>query len=99
MSTETTPNGTATATAPTPDRSVELVNKLLKLPDEVKLDLGRLLLDSVTHGFTSLDESENRDKELIRSRLEELVSGKATLLDAKEMVAKLKERYAKGEPS
>ena len=40
------------------------MNRLLKLPDEVKLDLAHLLLDSVRQGFTSLAEAEQRDKEL-----------------------------------
>ena len=94
MSTTTEP-----AAAPGADRSTELVNRLLKLPDEVKLDLARLLTDSVREGFTTLDESEKKQKELIRSRLDELTSGKAELIDAREMVAELKRRYAKGNPS
>ena len=95
MSTQTPP----AATPATADRSTELVNRLLKLPDEVKLDLARLLTDSVREGFTTLDESEKKQKELIRSRLDELTSGKAELIDAREMVAELKRRYAKGNPS
>ncbi len=96
MSTEPTPNGPAAATA---DRSEELVNRLLRLPDAAKTDLARLLLDSVRDGFTSLEEAEKRDKELIRSRLEELVSGKVELLDAADVVSRLKNRYAKGKPA
>ncbi len=97
MSTETPPNGTpATASV---DPSTELVNRLLKLPEQTRFDLANLLLDSVRTGFTSLEEAEKSDKALIRSRLEELVSGKVELLDAKEVVAKLKSRYSKEQPS
>jgi len=90
MSTETTPNGT-TATA-TVDASTELVNRLLKLPEQTKLDLANLLLDSVRKGFTSLEEAAKRDKELIRSRLEELMSGKVELLEPEEVFRRMRER-------
>ena len=88
MSAEIKPSG-ATATA---DRSTELVNKLLKLPEQTRLDLANLLLDSVRQGFTSLAEAEKRDKEMIRSRLQELVSGKAELIDAKDFLDELEGR-------
>lgn len=85
----------STQTQPTAaDRSTELVNRLLKLPDEVKLDLARLLTESVREGFTSLEEGEKKQKELIRSRLEQLVSGQVELLDAKEVAANMKARLA-----
>ena len=74
------------------DRSTELVNRLLKLPDEVKLDLARLLMDSVREGLTSLEESEKKQKELIRSRLDELTSGKVELLDAEDVLAHIRQR-------
>ncbi len=90
MSSETTPNGTAATS--TLDRSTELVNRLLKLPEQTRLDLANLLLDSVRKGFTSLEEAEKRDKELIRSRLEELVSGKVQLIDAEDFLADLERR-------
>jgi flagellar motor component MotA len=89
MSTETTPNG---ATATTTDRSTELVNKLLKLPEQTRIDLAHLLLDSVREGFTSLEEAEKRDKELIRKRIEEVVSGKAELLDPEQVFAAMRKR-------
>jgi len=89
----------STETTAAVDRSTELVNRLLKLPEQTRLDLANLLLDSVRKGFTSLEEAANGDKALIRSRLEELVSGKVELLDAKEVVAKLKSRYSKELPS
>ena len=91
MSTQTPP----AATPATADRSTELVNRLLKLPDEVKLDLARLLTDSVREGFNSLEESEKKQKELIRSRLDQLVSGKVELLDADDMVAELEQRLVR----
>ena len=88
MSTETAPNAAT-------DRSTDLVNKLLRLPEQTKLDLAHLLLDSVREGFTSLEEAEKRDKELIHSRLDQLVKGEVQLLDANEVVANLVRRYSK----
>jgi len=91
MSAETIPNSTATAT--TTDRSTELVNRLLKLPEQVKLDLANLLLDSVRQGFTSLAEAEKRDKELIRSRVEQVVRGEVPLLDWREALEQTEKRF------
>jgi hypothetical protein len=91
MSAETTPQS-ATATAA--DRSTELVNKLLKLPEQTRLDLAHLLLDSVREGFTSLEEAEKRDKELIRSRLDQLVKGEVQLQTPEEMFAEMRRRVA-----
>jgi hypothetical protein len=91
MGTETTPNGPTAATA---DRSTELVNKLLKLPEQTRLDLAHLLLDSVREGFTSLEEAEKRDRELIRSRIDQLVKGEVKLLDPEEMFAEMRRRVA-----
>lgn len=92
MATETTPNATPAAA----DRSTELVNRLLKLPEQTRLDLAHLLLDSVKRGFTSLDEAAARDKELIHSRLDELTSGKAKLISAEDFLADLERPYQKG---
>ena len=90
MATETTTSGTA---APA-DRSTELVNRLLKLPAETRLDLAHLLLDSVKRGFTSLEEAEARDKQLVRSRLDELTSGKAELLEPEEVFRRMRAKIA-----
>ncbi|MBA4062942.1 MAG: hypothetical protein C0501_04395 [Isosphaera sp.] len=92
MSTDTT--AAPPAADPTP-----LVDRLLKLPEETRLDLANLLLDSVRQGFTSLAEAEQRDKEMIRSRIDQLVKGEVELLDAKEVVARLMSRYSKEKPS
>jgi hypothetical protein len=89
MSTQTQPNSAAT-----PDRSTELVNKLLKLPDDVKLDLARLLMDSVREGFGSLEEGEKKQKEVIQSRLDQLVKGEVELLEANQVLANMKARLA-----
>jgi hypothetical protein len=91
MATETT-SGTPAAA----DRSTELVTRLLKLPEEARLDLAHLLLDSVKRGFTSLEEAEARDKQLVRSRLDELTSGKAKLISAEDFLADLERPYQKG---
>lgn len=90
MSTDTT----AAPAAPPADRSTELVDRLLKLPAETRLDLANLLLDSVREGFTSLAEAEQRDKELIRSRIDQLVKGEVELLDADEVVRRMRARLA-----
>jgi hypothetical protein len=95
MSTETKP----VSATPTADRSVELVNKLLKLPEQTRIDLAQLLLDSVRQGFTSLEEAEKRDKDLIKSRIDQLVKGEVQLLDANEVVTNLKRRYSKEKSS
>ena len=92
MSAETRPNGTATAAPVQP--SPELVNGLLKWPEQLRLNLARLLFDSVKEGFTSLEEAEQRDKDLIHSRIEQLVSGKVELLDPEEMFAAIRQAVA-----
>ena len=88
MSTDTT------AAPPAADRSTELVDRLLKLPEETRLDLANLLLDSVREGFTSLAEAEKRDKEMIRSRIDQLVKGEVELLDADEVFRRIDARLA-----
>lgn len=80
----------STESPATRDRSTELVNKLLKLPDEVKTDLAKLLLDSVQHGFHSLEESERKQNDIIHARVQQLVSGNAELIDASVVIANLK---------
>jgi hypothetical protein len=87
MSTTTEP----TAAAPA-DRSTDLVNRLLKLPDEVKLDLARLLTDSVREGFTSLADGEKKQKELIRSRLEAFDRGELKATDWRESLARVEQQ-------
>jgi hypothetical protein len=89
MTTPNQPNG-ATATA---DRSVELVNHLLKLPEEVKRDLANLLLDSVREGFTSLEEVEKRDKELIRTRIEAYERGDLKATDWREALDRVERQF------
>jgi predicted ATPase len=88
MSTETP------AAPPAADRSTELVDRLLKLPAETRLDLANLLLDSVRQGFTSLAEAEKRDREMIRSRIDQLVKGEVELLDADEVFRRIDARLA-----
>ena len=88
MSTQTPP----AATPATADRSTELVNRLLKLPDEVKLALARLLTDSVREGFTTLDESEKKQTELIRSRLAAYDRGEMKATDWRESLARVEQQ-------
>jgi hypothetical protein len=82
MSTETI------APAPVP-KSPALVNGLLKWPEDDRLALAKLLLDSVDEGFTSLEEAETRDRDLIRSRVEAYERGETQALDWRESLAKL----------
>ena len=77
----------------------ELTKCLLALPPDDRLYFAKLLTDSVRDGFTSLEEAAARDKQLIRSRLEQLVSGEVELLDAEDVVADLEQRYAQEEPA
>lgn len=67
VGTETGPSPSTVAPLPP---SPELVNGLLKWPEQLRLGLAKLLLDSVSEGFSSLEEAERRDQELIRTRIE-----------------------------
>lgn len=91
MSAETRPNGTASAAPVQP--SPELVNGLLKWPEQLRLDLARLLLDSVKEGFTSLEEVEQRDRETIRGRIEAYERGEATATDWREALARVEAQF------
>lgn len=90
MSAETKPNGPATAAL---QPSPEVVNALLKWPEQLRLDLARLLTDSVSEGFTSLEEVEQRDKELIRSRIEAYERGETKASDWREALARVEEQF------
>jgi hypothetical protein len=87
MNTETRP--TAAPLQPSP----ELVNALLKWPEQLRLSLGKLLLDSVKEGFTSLEEAEQRDRELIRTRVEQVVRGEVQLLDWRESLDRIERQF------
>jgi hypothetical protein len=91
MSAETKPTGPATAAL---QPSPELVNGLLRWPEELRLDLARLLLDSVKEGFTSLEEAGQRDKDVIRDRIERARSGVDPTYDAFEVIAEMRTRLA-----
>ena len=71
-----------------------LANALLKWPEKDRVALALLLQDSVKEGFTSLDQARTNNKELIRSRLADLVSGKAKLLDSEEVFQAMEKRVA-----
>jgi hypothetical protein len=92
MSTQAGTNGIATAAEIHP--SPEVVNAILKWSEEDRRDLAMLLMDSIRRGFTSLEEAEAQDRNLIRERLELLTSGKAKLIDANEMFAAIDRRLA-----
>lgn len=89
MTTPNEPNGTTT----TVDQSVELVNRLLKLPEETRLDLANLLLDSVREGFTSLEEADRQAKERIRQRIDDVMNGRVELLDWRESFDQIEKRF------
>lgn len=91
MSTET-PATTAVPTLPIVP-GVALINALLCWPEPDRLALAQLLLDSVKENFASLEQVHANDKELIRSRLADLVSGKVELLDVDDVMADLERRY------
>ena len=96
MATETTPPNGATATRA--DDSVAVVNRLLKLPEQTRLDLANLLLDSVREGFTSLDEVEQRDREKLRQRIDDVVNGRVELHDAVESLNEIERRFLERHP-
>lgn len=79
---------------PTADRAADLVDRLLKLPEQDRLDLAELLQDSVRRGFTSLAEAQQKDKELIRSRLDQLVKGEVELVEPEAVFAAMRKRVA-----
>lgn len=91
MSAETKPDGTATAAPVQP--SPELVNGLLKWPVETRLDLASLLLDSVSEGFTSLEEAEQREREMIRARVWTYERGEAKATDWREALARVEAKF------
>lgn len=95
MSAETTANGTATGPASRFPPSRELVAALLKWPANDKEELARLLVDSVREGFTTLEEAERWGKDLIRRRIEDVVSGRVPLLDIEDVLADLEREFGK----
>jgi hypothetical protein len=84
----------AEATTPLTLRpSPAVVNALLKWSAEDRERLAELLLDSVREGFTSLEEVEQRDKDMIRQRLDDLANGRVELRDAKESLDAIEKRF------
>src|SRR5690348_8929303 len=91
MSAETKPNGTATAAPLHP--SPEVVNGLLKWPEQLRLDLASLLLDSVKEGFTSLEDVEHQDRETIRGRIEAYERGEMKAADWRAALARVEDQF------
>ena len=71
----------------------ELAKCLLALPPDDRLYFAKLLTDSVRDGFTSLEEAADRDKQLIRERVEQLVSGEVELLDWRKSLDQIEEHF------
>jgi hypothetical protein len=97
MSTETiAPTPPATEPVPTLPivRGPALFNALLKWPEKDRVFLAILLQNSIRENFDSLEQAQANDKVLIRSRLEELLSGKAELLDSEEVFRAMEQRVA-----
>jgi hypothetical protein len=91
MSSETKTNGViAEGVQPT----AEVVNSILKWSEEDRRDLALLLADSIRQGFTSLEEAEERDRNLIHDRLEQLKSGTVELHEPEQMFAEIDRRLA-----
>jgi hypothetical protein len=74
--------------------SPAVVNALLKWSAEDRRELAYLLLDSVRDGFTSLEEAEQRDKNLIRERIEAYDRGEVKAIDADEMFRRIDAKLA-----
>ena len=68
------------------DRPQALVDRALQLPLATREKFGHLLLDSV------VDRAAARD--LIHSRIAQLVSGEAELVDAEVVLTELERRYS-----
>lgn len=82
-------------TANVPRRpSAEEIDRILALTDDEKDGLAVLLHDSVKHGFTSLAEAERHDRDELRRRIEDVDSGRAETRDAREVLARLREKLA-----
>ena len=92
MSTEmtTTPAAPPLQLRPSP----AVVNALLKWSADDRRELAHLLLDSVRDGFTSLEEAEQTDKDVIRARIAELDSGTAKLIDSDEVFRRIDAKLA-----
>ena len=73
--------------------SPDVVNAILKWSVEDRRDLALLLTDSIREGFASLAEAEESQKDLIQSRLDELVNG-AELVETEEVFAEVRRRVA-----
>jgi putative addiction module component (TIGR02574 family) len=74
--------------------SPAVVNALLKWSAEDRERLAELLLDSVREGFTSLEEVEQRDKDMIRERIEAYERGEIKAIDADEMFRRIDAKLA-----
>lgn len=76
MSATTATNGPAKVLAVPP--SPEVIDAILKWSVEDRRDLATLLADSIRNEFTSLEEAQQSQKELIHDRIAELVNGAET---------------------
>jgi hypothetical protein len=74
--------------------SPAVVNALLKWSAEDRERLAELLHDSVREGFTSLEEVEQRDTDLIRDRIAELDSGTAKLIETDDVFRRIDAKLA-----
>ena len=83
---------TATQPLPAVTGRAELIAQLLKLPQEDRQDLAKLLLDSVREGFNSLEDAAERDKELILSRIEAFERGEMKATDWRESLARVEQQ-------
>jgi|GEM_PF-2943901 len=89
----TATNGPAKVAAIPP--SPEVIDAILKWSVEERRDLAILLEDSIREGFKSLAEGEKSQRDLIHSRIAQLVSGEVESRDADEFLRELEARYTK----
>ena len=73
------------------DESLDMVNRLLRLPNETKEDLARLLLDSVQDEFSSLAEGQQKQSDELKRRIDNWQSGKTEPLDGDRVMADMKQ--------
>lgn len=101
MATDTLPATPFAPTAPangspaplTLPPSPEVVNALLRWSEDDRLNLAHLLRDSVREGFTSLAEVEQRDRDVIRRRVEQVARGEVALTDWRASLDRIEKEF------
>jgi len=73
--------------------SPEVVKALLRWSEDDRLSLAQLLRDSVREGFTSLAEVEQRDRDMVRERIEAYERGELAAADWRTSLARVEAKF------